>query len=223
MEAKASGAGLVYLCNPNNPTATVHTLSEVKEFVARMSRSSPGTTILIDEAYFEYVDDPGYATAIPVAIENPRVIVSRTFSKVFGMAGLRVGYAVGSTATIKALSRHQLPSGVNLLGAAAALASLNLKDHIEQQRRLNREAREFTRRYFETAGYKVVPSQTNFMMIDIRRDAKEFRAACRKRNVMIGRAFPPLTSHIRVTMGTMEEMRQAVEVFGQVLAGGSGV
>lgn len=218
MEAASRGAGLIYLCNPNNPTATVRTLPEVKDFIARVARTEPDAAVLVDEAYYEYVDDAGYATAIPLAIENPRVVVSRTFSKVFGMAGLRVGYAVAGAATIDALTRHRLPSGVNLLGASAALATLGDKGHIEEQRRLNRDAREATRRFFEGAGYKVVPSEANFMMIDIRRDAKEFRAACRRRNVMIGRAFPPLTSHIRVTIGTMDEMRQAMDVFRRVLS-----
>lgn len=221
MAGKAAGAGLVYLCNPNNPTATARTLEEVKDFVSVVTKSSPGTTILIDEAYYEYADQPGYATAIPLALENQRVIVSRTFSKVFGLAGLRAGYVVGGAATIEALSKHGLPSNVNVLAAAAAMATLDKKDHIEEQRRLNRESKQFTRQFFESAGYKVVPSEANFMMVDIRRDAREFSAACRKRNVMIGRAFPPLTTYTRISMGTMDEMRQAAEVFRQVLASGS--
>src|SRR5262249_54089776 len=124
----------------------------------------------------------------------------------------------GHESAIEPLSRHRLPSGVNQLGAAAALANLDLKDHIDEQRQLNREAREITRRFFDGEGDQVVPSETNFMMIDVRRSAQEFRAACRERNVLIGRPFPPLDTHIRVSMGTNDEMRRAVDVFKQVLS-----
>jgi len=220
MGARAGGAGLLYICNPNNPTATVHGAKAVKGLVARVGAASPGTTILIDEAYFEYVDDPGYATAIPLAMENPRVIVARTFSKVFGMAGLRVGYAVGDAGTLRDLARQKLPSGVNLMGAAAAIAALGDEVHIERERRLNREAKAFTRRFFESAGYKVVNSEANFMMIDIRRDPRGFRAACRERSVMVGRPFPPLDTYARISIGTLDEMRRAVEVFDEVLKSG---
>ncbi|HLG05885.1 MAG TPA: aminotransferase class I/II-fold pyridoxal phosphate-dependent enzyme, partial [Gemmatimonadales bacterium] len=91
MAAQGRGAGLAYLCNPNNPTATVHSRGDVGSYVELVNRNSPETTVLIDEAYFEYVDAPDYATAVPAALANPRVVVTRTFSKVFGMAGLRIG------------------------------------------------------------------------------------------------------------------------------------
>ena len=218
MGAKAAGAGLVYLCNPNNPTATAHGSKAVKDLVSRVLRESPDTTILIDEAYFEYVEDPAYATAIPLAMEHPRVVVARTFSKVFGLAGLRVGWAAGDPATLEALKTRKLPSGVNLMGAAAAAATVGDAVHVERERRLNREAKTFTRRFFESAGYKVVNSEANFMMVDIRRDSRAFRAACRESSVMVGRPFPPLDTYARISIGTIDEMHRAVEVFRQVLA-----
>jgi len=91
MADAAKGAGLVYLCNPNNPTATVHGKSAIADYVDKVGRSSPQTIVLVDEAYHEYVEDPSYSTAIPLALDNPRMFVTRTFSKVFGMAGMRVG------------------------------------------------------------------------------------------------------------------------------------
>src|SRR6185295_14306358 len=122
--AKASrGAGLVYLCNPNNPTATVHTKQDVVAFIKAVNAASPQTTILVDEAYFEYVDLPGYGTVIPMAIENPRVIVARTFSKVYGMAGLRLGYAIAAKDTLAKMAGYQLGSNTNQLVLAAAVAS----------------------------------------------------------------------------------------------------
>ena len=217
MASKSAGAGLIYVCNPNNPTASIRPASMVRELIASVMKSSPAT-VLVDEAYFDYVDDPGYGTAVPQAIDNPRVVVARTFSKVFGLAGLRVGYAVAHRDTIDALRRHIPWDSINAFGAAAALASLPLRDHIETQRRLNREARDLTRRFFETAGYKVFPSEANFMMVDVRRDALALRDACRALGVSIGRPFPPLTSCARISIGTVEEMRRACEVFQRALA-----
>jgi histidinol-phosphate aminotransferase len=217
MRVQARGAGLVFLCNPNNPTATVHGSAAINDFVARLVRESPETMILIDEAYHEYVEDPGYATSIPLAMANRQVITVRTFSKVFGMAGLRVGYAVGNPETIQAMQRYRLPNSINGLGAAAAVASIGRADHIARERTSNRDAREFTRRAFESAGFKVGRSETNFLMIDIRRDTKEFQAACRAQNILVGRPFPPLHTHARISIGTMDEMRQAVDVFSSVL------
>jgi histidinol-phosphate aminotransferase len=216
--AMGGGAGLVFVNNPNNPTGTLHGARAIADFVRRTLAAAPGTTILIDEAYHEYVEDPAYSTAMPIALENPRVIVSRTFSKVYGLAGLRVGYAIGQPATLQALARHQLGMDVNVLAAAAARAALGDHELAARERRLNHEAREFTRRFFESAGYAVAPSRANFLMADIRRDAKRFQEACRAHDVLVGRPFPPLATHTRVSIGTMDEMRAAVDVFRRVLA-----
>jgi histidinol-phosphate aminotransferase len=217
MASQVDGAGLVFLCNPNNPTATVHPATAVAEFVARVNKVSPATTILVDEAYHHFVDDPGYKSAIPLAMQNPRVIVCRTFSKIYGMAGLRIGYAIGHAEPMKALRRHRLGNGVNVLGAAAAIASLPLAAHVEREKQLNREARELTRKAFASWGYQAGPSEANFIMVDIRRDAAAFQKACRAQAVMVGRVFPPLTTHARISIGTEAEMRKAIEVFRKVL------
>jgi histidinol-phosphate aminotransferase len=218
MLAVSRGAGLIYLCNPNNPTATVHGADAVKDFIAAVLKDSPQTTILVDEAYHEYVEDPRYATMIPLAMANPRVLVARTFSKVYGLAGLRVGYAVAQPATLAAMERHTLQIGVNQLGAAAALASLGDRDHIQRERARNRDAREFTRSALAAAGYPAGVSDANFIMVDVRRDTKQFAAACRDHGVLVGRPFPPLSSYSRISVGTADEMRTAVDVFRRVLA-----
>jgi histidinol-phosphate aminotransferase len=218
MTDAARGAGLVYFCNPNNPTATVHGKSDVDAYVERAMRASPDTTILIDEAYHEYVADPSYRTAIPLALANPRVVVTRTFSKVFGMAGLRAGYAVGQPETLKKMSAWLLGSNVNQLALVAATRTVGDTAHIADEVRKNREARAFTRQFFEKAGYTVHASEANFMMIDIRRDAKAFKLDCVKHKVAIGRFFPALPTYARVSVGTMPEMTKAIPVFHSVLA-----
>jgi len=211
-------AGLVYFCNPNNPTATVHTASDVAAFVERVMRASPDAVVLVDEAYHEYVANPDYATAMPIALANPRVVVTRTFSKVFGMAGLRVGYAIGQPATLKKMSPWLLGSNVNQVALAGAAATVADKAHVAAEVRRNAEARAFTRHFFETEGYAVHGAEANFMMIDIRRDAKAFKLECAKHKVAIGRRFPSLPTYARVSIGTMPEMKKAVAVFRTVLA-----
>jgi len=213
----ARGAGLVYFCNPNNPTATVHGGDDVASYVERVNRASPGTTILIDEAYHEYVADPSYRTAIPLALSNPSVVVTRTFSKVFGMAGLRLGYAVGQPETLKKMSPWLLGSNTNQLVLAAAAASINDKAHIAEEVRRNADARAFTKKFFESMGYTVPAAEANFMMVDVRRDSKAFKLDCVKHMVAIGRPFPAVPNYARISIGTMPEMKKAVAVFRTVL------
>jgi histidinol-phosphate aminotransferase len=214
----ARGTGLVFLCNPNNPTATVHSKSDMTSFVEQVNRLSPDTTILVDEAYHEYVESPAYGTMIPLALTNPRVVVARTFSKVFGMAGLRLGYLIGQPETLKRVSSWILGSNTNQLALVAAAAAIGDAQHIAVEQRKNREARSFTRQFFEGAGYPVNGAEANFFMVDVRRDAKDFKLDCVKHNVAVGRKFPNLPTYVRISVGTMPEMRKAVEVFKTVLA-----
>ncbi len=218
MGDKAGGAGLIFFCHPKNPTATVHGDAAVREFVARVRRDSPATYILIDEAYHEYVDEPSYKTAIPMALADPNVIVSRTFSKVFGMAGLRAGYAIVHRETARKLQGWRLGSGINVLAAAAAIASIGDHEHIALEQKRNRDAKAFTRAFFEKAGYEVGASDTNFLMIDLKKDMRPVRDACRKEGIAVGRPFPPLLTQLRISIGTMEEMVKATDVLKRVLA-----
>ena len=218
MERAAQGAGLVFLCNPNNPTATVHSYGAVERFVSRLRQFSPETAILIDEAYHEYVTSRSYRTAIPLALSQPKVFVSRTFSKAFGMAGLRVGYAIGQASTIKRLAGYKLNININVLGVAAASAAFNDAAHLASEKARNLEVRNYVLGFFKSAGFATTDSQTNFIFVDIGRTAKAFREACAKHKVIVGRDFPPFEkTHARISLGTMQEMRRAVEVFQTVL------
>jgi histidinol-phosphate aminotransferase len=216
--AGAPNAGLIFCCNPNNPTATVHGGDAIREFVAAANAASPGATILIDEAYHEYVDDPSYRTALPLARENPRVVIARTMSKVHGLAGIRAGYALARPETIAQMAPWRLPSGISVAAGAAAVAALGSAGYVKEQQRLNRDTKAFTRKVFEEMGYHPGPSETNFIMVDIKRDTRAFKAACLERGIAVGRAFPPFLTHTRVSIGTMDEMRRAAEVFRAVLS-----
>jgi histidinol-phosphate aminotransferase len=222
------GAGLVFVNNPNNPTATVHSANAITDFVERVRRISPDTVILIDEAYHEYVTDPAYATAIPLAMATPNVFVARTFSKAYGMAGMRIGYAVGGGDTIKPLARFGMPYNISVLGAAAGVAALGDPAHIDAERVRNTAVRVFTQKALEDLGCRCTASQANFLFVDIGRTAAEFRTGCASQGIQVGRDFPPFEgSHARISLGTLEEMQKATAVFRDVLrpangAGGGG-
>jgi histidinol-phosphate aminotransferase len=216
--AASRGAGLVYFNNPNNPTATVHSAKTVTGMVEQVRRVSPGTVFLIDEAYHDYVTDPSYRTAIPLALSTPNVVVARTFSKAYGMAGMRIGYAIGMADSVQPLAKLKMPYNVSVFGIAAAIASLGDPAHIEAERARNTEVRAFTMKALQEIGARPADSQSNFLFVDIGRPAKEFRDACAKSGVMVGRDFPPFDkTHCRISIGTMDEMKKATEVFRSVL------
>lgn len=218
MLREVRGAGLVFLCNPNNPTGHVHGKDAIDAFLKAALAADPEVVILVDEAYHEFVDDPTYASALPLIATEPRVFVSRTFSKIYGLAGLRIGYAFGQPATLGRMSKYRLGNSIGALAQVAAIASLQDTAQMRQEQAKNRETRAFTTKWFADAGYKVIPSQTNFILVDVRRESRLFREACARLGVAVGRPFPPLTNYSRISMGTLDEMRRAVDVFRQALA-----
>jgi len=220
LAASRPNAGFVFFNNPNNPTATVHGIKTVTDFVTRIRKANPNAVILIDEAYHDYVTDPSYQSAVELAMNTPNVFVARTFSKAYGMAGMRIGYAIGQAATVKPLAQLKMPYNVSVFGIAAAIASLNDQKHIDDERARNLKVREFTVKALADMGCQTADSQGNFIFTNIHRPAAELRDACAKQGVMIGRDFPPLEkTHARISLGTMEEMQRAVEVFRSVLKG----
>jgi histidinol-phosphate aminotransferase len=218
MADKASGAGLVYICNPNNPTGTLHGAKAIDDFMNAALGRDPDVTIVIDEAYHHYVERSDYGTAIPLALGNPRVVVARTFSKIYGIAGLRVGYAVGHADTIRRISRLLDPLRLSSLSLTAALTALADPNRVPEQRQMNHDARAYTVDALKQAGFPPGPSEANFIMFDTRRDIRQLAADCRAKGIEIARPFPPLTTHARLTIGTMDEMKKASEVLRQVLS-----
>jgi histidinol-phosphate aminotransferase len=218
----AKSAGLVFYCNPSNPSSTYVGAKATRDFLAKLNSASPDTTILVDEAYFEYVTDPDHETFIPLAVQNPRVIVARTFSKAFGMAGLRIGYAVGHPETIKKMAAWEAGSGtssLNVLAMHGAIAAVQQDPaFITNERARNTAVRDFTMKWFADRGMKPADSQANFMFVNIGRPVRQFREACAAKGVRVARDFPPFEkTHCRIAFGTMEEMQQAVKVFAEVL------
>jgi histidinol-phosphate aminotransferase len=218
MAAAATGAGLVFVCNPNNPTGSVHGADAITAMVTRISQASPDTVILLDEAYHEYVTDSSYATAIPLVSKFPNVIVSRTLSKCHGMAGLRLGYAIGQPTVLGKLGRWTMPYNANALVVAAGVVSVQDEAQVAREQRRNTEVLKYTTDFFRAAGFKTSDSQANFIWVNLGRPAREFGDACEKQGVQVGRPFPPFEkTHSRISLGTMEEMQKAVGVFRSVL------
>lgn len=214
----SKGAGFVFFCNPNNPTGTVHGATTVADFVKRVRAASPDTIIIIDEAYHDYVTDPNYKSAADIAKSTPKVLVARTMSKAYGMAGMRVGYAFGDKEAVNALNRFRMPYGVNLPAIAASTVALGNQPHIDAERKRNTDVKTFTLKAFEQMGFKATDSQTNFIFVNLNRPAKPFRDACAQQGVIVGRDFPPFEkTHCRISIGTMAEMQKAVDVFKKVL------
>src|SRR5436305_10712039 len=208
-------AGLIYICNPNNPTASITPKDELRDFIAT---TPPQTTILVDEAYFHYADSPDYDSVIALVKDHPNLIVSRTFSKIYGMAGLRCGYCVAQKETIDRLRRNQMWDSVNCMALAAATASLDDLDHVPNGQRLNREAKTFVTSELDKMGYEQIPSQANFIMFDCKRPVAPLIQAMKQRNVHVGRLFPALPNHMRLTIGKKTEMETFLAAFREVMA-----
>lgn len=218
MIAASTGAGLVFICNPNNPTATLHPADRIADAVARIEAASPDTVVLVDEAYHDYVTDPAYASAVSLIEKHPKLIVARTMSKAHGMAGMRTGYAMGQAAIIGRLNQWLTPFNSSAMSLAASVASLKNDAGIAAERDRNAAAKKFTVDFFEAAGFKATDSQSNFIFVNLGRPAEVFRTACRAGGVQVGRDFPPMEkTHCRISIGTMEEMQTAVDVFKSAL------
>jgi len=214
MLAASNGAGLVYICNPNNPTASITPKNEVSDFLAKVS---PSTIVLVDEAYHHYVDSKEYESVIPLVKQYPNLIVARTFSKIYGMAGLRCGYCVTQRGNISQLKMHQIFDSVNIMALVAALASLKDAEHVARGRKLNAEVKRSVYAELDALGYRYIPSHANFMMIDLRREVRPVINTLRSRGVEVGRLFPPLPNFMRVTIGTASEMKQFITAFREVM------
>jgi histidinol-phosphate aminotransferase len=210
-----AGAGLVYVCNPNNPTASLTPAADLRAFLDRVPA---GTAVLVDEAYAHYAEGRDWETMLPRIADHPGLIVARTFSKIYGMAGLRCGYAVAQPATIGRLHEQQSFDSINIMALAAARASIADAGHVETGRRRNREMRTFVQSGLESMGYPAIPSETNFLMTDLRKDVGPVIAALKQQGVEVGRRFPAMPTHLRVTVGTRPQMETFMTALRTVLA-----
>lgn len=203
------GPVVVFICNPNNPTGTLTRCAEVDEWI---TAAPANVTFLLDEAYFEFVDDAEYWSGLKWLATKPNVIVSRTFSKIFGMAGLRLGYGIAHPDTSARLRRFASSNSVGNLAMAAGLGSLGDADFARKSLAVNREARQMLYGALEHLKIEYLPSQANFVMHRITGDLQTHIQRMREKEVLVGRAFPPMLNYCRVSIGTTDEMTMFIEV-----------
>ncbi len=202
--------GLVYICNPNNPTGVVVPKQEIKQLLDEVPEDVP---VLIDEAYHHFVDDPNYETSTKYVLEGRPVILTRTFSKIVGLAGMRLGYAVAPKYIIDRMRVYSINYGINAIVKYGGVAALKDTASQAKVKQLNTDLRNKTTADLQALGYEVIPSQTNFFMVQVGRDVVEVAKEFKKSGVLVGRPFPPMTKHLRVSVGSADEMARFMTAF----------
>jgi histidinol-phosphate aminotransferase len=201
--ACTSKTGVVYVCNPNNPTGTIVWRDELTSFIRAVPAS---TLILVDEAYFDFADDPRYSSAVEWIATNPNVVIARTFSKIYGMAGMRLGYAVGAKENIAQIREQSIQDNANAAVIAAGLASLGDPANIGTCREKLNSTRAWLCSELSKDGRFFIPSQANFVMIDMQTDVRPIIDQFAARNILVGRRFASMSNYLRITIGTQPEI-----------------
>lgn len=208
--------GFVYICNPNNPTGNIIPKQEIKQLLDSIPGDVP---VLIDEAYHHYVATPNYATSVPYILEGRPVIVTRTFSKIAGLAGMRLGYGLAP----KELIERMRTFGGGTISAVVkygGVAALNDTAYEKKIKHMTIDLREKTVKDLRGWGYEVIPSETNFFMVDVGKDVTAVADDFKKRKILVGRKFPPMNNWLRVSVGTEPEMARFVLAFKELFPAG---
>jgi histidinol-phosphate aminotransferase len=196
--------GLVYVCNPNNPTGTVVSGAELQAFLHKVPAD---TVVLVDEAYHHFVEDRGYHSAFELLAMHDNLVIARTFSKIYGLAGMRLGYGVASKEKAAALRAQRIWSNANAGVLEAALESLAEPEHFEKVRVAMNATKAWLVAELEKEGRRLIPSETNFVMIHVGRDVGPLVEAFLARGLKVGRRFPALPEWLRISIGTDAETR----------------
>ena len=194
---------LVLLCNPNNPSGTLLDANLTKDFCETVSER---TMLFSDEAYYDYIDTPNYPSMVYLVKEGKNVIVSKTFSKVYGMAGVRVGYLIARPDIIGRL-RPKVMGYVNSMGIQGAIAALEDKEFYQFSLKKNAESREYIYKVCKALNMEYIPSHANFVFIKTGRPIQEVQVAMQAQGVIVGRPFPPALDWCRVSTSTLEDMK----------------
>jgi len=204
---------LVFVCNPNNPTGTLHDDKRIRDFVVSTSRRA---VVLVDEAYHDFVDDKSYKSMIDLVQRGDNVIISRTASKVHGLAALRVGFAIARADIIARLEKH-VTGTPNVFGVQAAIAAVADTEYQAFVTKTNREGRAMLTDALTKLGKRVAPSHTNFVFFQAGLPTDTVRQAMLAKGFMVGRAFPPYNDWVRVSIGTTEEMKAFVQILPEAV------
>ncbi len=213
MLAAAPDAGLFYICTPNNPTGTLTSHADIEYLLANKPK---GSIVLVDEAYIQFSDA---TSAIDLVKQDKDLVVLRTFSKIYGMAGLRCGMAIARPDLLSRIQETGGWSAQPVTAVAAAIASLQDPGLLPERKRINAEIREETFQWLHRNGYSYIPSQSNCFLLDTKQTAKNVVDAMAQQNVVIGRAWPVMPTWVRITVGTRPEMQQFQTAFKKVMDG----
>lgn len=208
-----SKTGLVFVCNPNNPTGTLLPAEKMRDFCRSVSQK---TMVFADEAYFDYITEPDYPSMTELVKEGANVIVSRTFSKVYGLAGLRIGYLIARPDIIERLASLRM-AGPNMLAIFAALEALKDKEFYRYSLEQNTKGKKVIYQALENLNLEYVPSHSNFIFFHSGREIGKLNAEMRKEGVLIGRPFPPFTDWCRISTGMVEETKVFAEALQKVM------
>jgi histidinol-phosphate aminotransferase len=211
MLAAAPDAGVFYICNPNNPTGTLTSHADIEYLVANKPKDS---IVLVDEAYIHFTDSP---SSLDFVKAGKDVIVLRTFSKVYGMAGLRCGLIVARPDLAEKVMQRGGWNFMPVTALVAAIASLKDPQLVAERRRINSGIRQQTFEWLDRNNYSYIPSESNCFLLETKRPGKDVRDAMAKENVLIGRTWPVMPTHVRVTVGTQEEMQRFQAAFQKVM------
>ena len=211
---------LIFIANPNNPTGTMFTADEFERFLARVP---DGLLVVLDEAYFEYVERPNYSRSIELVRRGTNLLVLRTFSKVYGLAGLRIGYGIGPAELLAEMNKVRAPFNTSGVAQAAALAALDDAEHVRRSVESNRAGLAQLSRGLERMGVQFVPSAANFLLVNFGGDAQIVADELLRQGVIVRpmrwMGFP---NAIRVTVGTKEENNRFLDALAQMLAAEGG-
>ena len=209
----ARDVGLVYICNPNNPTGRIVPKDEIKLLLDSIP---PDVPVFIDEAYHHFVDDSNYESSVKYILEGRKVIVARTFSKIAALAGMRLGYAVAPVEIIDMLKPLVVSYNVNAVVKYGGAASLKDIAHEAKMKQLNKQIRDRTTNELKAMGFEVIPSQTNFFMVNVKKDVAQVGEEFQKKGILVGRKFPPMNEWLRVSVGSDDEMNRFIKAFKEV-------
>ena len=206
---------VIILCNPNNPTGTIIRKKQLSDFLKNVPEN---ITIISDEAYFEYVESDDFGSAFPYYKEK-NIVIARTFSKIYGLAGLRIGYGIGRKEILGYLERIRPPFNTTSVAQNAAIAAIEDQKHVKNSREKNIEGKYFLYREFENSGIEYVPSETNFVLFKVKKNGIKIVKELEKRGIIVRSmtAFGLGENYIRVTIGTEEENKIFVENLKEVL------
>ncbi len=205
---------IVWICNPNNPTGTINTADEVEWFLSKVPSH---VLVVLDEAYCEYLADPSFPDGIKLLQKYPNVVVLRTFSKIYGLASLRIGYGIGQPDVIRSINQVREPFNTSRMGQAAALAALQDVEFISFCREENKKGLAYFRQAFEDLGLKAFPAYGNFIMVDVQRPGQEVFEALLRKGVIIRAGHKQYPTSVRITVGNAEQNAKVVAALTAVL------